>query len=922
MIEISHKQAEHLIREGVDGRLPDEQWAALQVHLEQCPQCRAFRERYGGSEKYLRRTLRDRWSKARFIGQNVRERIHERRVRREQARKFFTRNWWVFAGAVILAGYIGYRALLAPPPVPPLPTPTAALQNTPTAAPKISFRGLVAYEARRDGLPGGDKEIYLLNSTGGKPDVSDLTADPANDISPSWSPDGEWMAFLSDRTGKEEVYVITIAGSRLTQLTSSSTITWQGPLEWSNDSKWIALSGLRGGERYLYLVPLDGSAPRSIGLTRGAQPWARFSSTLPVLAFSAPHSPNSLTAVHVETGWTVYPTWEDSHVFQFHAGQDGAFDWSLGGRSLVFVANGPYNSTGAATPGAAAPRAAVSGPVTAGGTGTTGGAVNTDEAGSLLRLSAEFDAVSTTDIYQGGADTIDRLPDAGAFRAVSWQPNSLMVASLRRSSVDASCWILRLVHAYNHQVPPVEIPELCVEGSLERQNWTSDGNWLVLVARLPQEKTPAIYALRLPGETGSDRGASNAGARIERLGDLVMSPTPVEGQPEWPALRVRPIGRSLGLSPRSPPAASLPAEQTPAFPPLSGPGARKWLVYDTAAGQNPQAFRSRPDGSEQVALGAEKSSSICPRLSADGRVAFLLNKAGAGRYEVFVTSADRSLTTQLTHDDFSTSPDPLLSAVTIQYGCPVWSLDGQRIAVVAGVAGETYLAILPADGSAPAKYLLVEPVSSLSEPVWLPRDARGVEHILLVYPQGRGQARIVSVDVDSSQDRQPAEWNMTVRLVGWMNAWDLKLSPDGKRLGTILVNSPATSQTEVMVGQLRVYDAQSLDLIYAAALQNIDTAMVGMGGIGFLQDGRFVVARSVAMVGSQKSVIEVFDPRVGQSQATPFEDLIFRAAWDPAGWGMLTAESGVWAVNIPAAGSGQVTFSQVNREEPLNVDWK
>jgi len=44
-----------------------------------------------------------------------------------------------------------------------------------------------------------------------------LTANPARDTSPVWSPDGKWIAFLSRREGDEQtqIYLISPEGGRV-----------------------------------------------------------------------------------------------------------------------------------------------------------------------------------------------------------------------------------------------------------------------------------------------------------------------------------------------------------------------------------------------------------------------------------------------------------------------------------------------------------------------------------------------------------------------------------------------------------------------------------------------------------------------------------------------------------------------------------
>ncbi len=60
----------------------------------------------------------------------------------------------------------------------------------------------------------------------------------------AWSPDGEWIAYLSDATGAYELYVRPAAGGAARQLTEGGE-SWIYEPVWSPDSEWIAWSDQR-----------------------------------------------------------------------------------------------------------------------------------------------------------------------------------------------------------------------------------------------------------------------------------------------------------------------------------------------------------------------------------------------------------------------------------------------------------------------------------------------------------------------------------------------------------------------------------------------------------------------------------------------------------------------------------------------------
>ena len=98
-----------------------------------------------------------------------------------------------------------------------------------------------------------------------------LVLSSRRDDSPSISPDGEKMAFVSKRTGNEEVWVCNRNGGQLVQLTSFKG-PGTGTPRWSPDGKWIAFDSLAAGNPDIYIVNSRGGVPRR--LTTG--PWGNF----------------------------------------------------------------------------------------------------------------------------------------------------------------------------------------------------------------------------------------------------------------------------------------------------------------------------------------------------------------------------------------------------------------------------------------------------------------------------------------------------------------------------------------------------------------------------------------------------------------------------------------------------------------------
>lgn len=84
-----------------------------------------------------------------------------------------------------------------------------------------------------------------------------LNANPAKDRAPAWSPKGDEIAFLSDRSGRYEVWVVRADGSGLRQATETSGRGLQGPT-WSADGSRIYSSRQNGVG---VVFPAHNSAP-------------------------------------------------------------------------------------------------------------------------------------------------------------------------------------------------------------------------------------------------------------------------------------------------------------------------------------------------------------------------------------------------------------------------------------------------------------------------------------------------------------------------------------------------------------------------------------------------------------------------------------------------------------------------------------
>jgi Tol biopolymer transport system component len=101
-----------------------------------------------------------------------------------------------------------------------------------------------------------------LASKGRDGEAEELITSSGPDNNPDYSPDGRKIAFQSERTGVEEIWVSESDGSDPVQMTHLGTHA--GGPRWSPDGQRIAFHGLQGDDWDVYVVDADGSVPRKL----------------------------------------------------------------------------------------------------------------------------------------------------------------------------------------------------------------------------------------------------------------------------------------------------------------------------------------------------------------------------------------------------------------------------------------------------------------------------------------------------------------------------------------------------------------------------------------------------------------------------------------------------------------------------------
>ncbi len=134
----------------------------------------------------------------------------------------------------------------------PQVTPFATVVPTATPRPEsLRIGGSLAYALRS----GGQQDIWV--SVIGFDEPVRLTNSPADDRSPSWSPDGHFIAFASNRDGNWELYVQDVRVGTATRLTY--TPGYEGAPSWSPDGQWLVYEAYAEENLDIYITRLDGT---------------------------------------------------------------------------------------------------------------------------------------------------------------------------------------------------------------------------------------------------------------------------------------------------------------------------------------------------------------------------------------------------------------------------------------------------------------------------------------------------------------------------------------------------------------------------------------------------------------------------------------------------------------------------------------
>lgn len=191
----------------------------------------------------------------------------------------------------------------------------------------------IAFVSQRD----GNRDIYVMDTDG--QNVANLTRHPADDWMPAWSPDGRQLAFASFRDGSWEIYVMNTAcittpetcPDNLTQITANGSGS-MSPV-YSPDGKRIAFNSKANGNWDIYTMTASGTDIRQITTDPGNDLAPAWSPDGARIAFESNRDGNVEVYVVSANGGAA------QNISNAPQSNDHGPVWSPDGQQLVFYSN-------------------------------------------------------------------------------------------------------------------------------------------------------------------------------------------------------------------------------------------------------------------------------------------------------------------------------------------------------------------------------------------------------------------------------------------------------------------------------------------------------------------------------------------------------------------------------------------------------
>lgn len=238
------------------------------------------------------------------------------------------------------------------------PSPPAAPMETPSSAFNLQADTRMAFVKLQPGGQGGVSELNIVVSTLDGWEADTITNMPGIETEPTWSPDGESIAFVATVDSRDpsdcssgyvdlkcdfNIYIADSDGANLRRLTTSTGYE-RGPA-WSPDgTKLVYSSGLRPegrGHTHIYMINADGTNETLLtddNTSYGSPTWSPDGQRIALSRFSS------------TTGEICIMNADGSGMTQITAGNGDLIyarsQWSPDGQYLAVLAGAPGSGTG------------------------------------------------------------------------------------------------------------------------------------------------------------------------------------------------------------------------------------------------------------------------------------------------------------------------------------------------------------------------------------------------------------------------------------------------------------------------------------------------------------------------------------------------------------------------------------------------
>lgn len=164
------------------------------------------------------------------------------------------------------------------------------------SSPMVSPDGArIAYHVIRVGT---HSDVYTMDIDG--TNATQLTTNPDRDERPSWYPDGDQLAFLSRREGKDSIWSLSLKSGRERKLFAlDQDITFA---RISPDAKHFVFNSKKGGTTNLWIIPASGGEPKQLTFDKEAMGFGCWSPDSNFIAFEMKRGDDNYLAIIPSSG--------------------------------------------------------------------------------------------------------------------------------------------------------------------------------------------------------------------------------------------------------------------------------------------------------------------------------------------------------------------------------------------------------------------------------------------------------------------------------------------------------------------------------------------------------------------------------------------------------------------------------------------